>query len=383
MLLQPNFHQAMASVLGGFEESTGLTVKLESIPATSGVDNLTHLSTSFASGTSPYDVVSDSDESSPLLMRAGWLMPLDDIIPAETWADFPDSMSEMIDIWHKYEGTYYRIPHVLSMGYFWTRKDLLDERGMAAPATWEELVELGKEFADPPNNMWGTTDGLLKPALLFVYLAYLTAQAGGDIFAFDDGTAAAFQFLHDMIHTHQIFPEAALSNDYSAQNEYYFQDRVPVMRQWAFIYDVARSRTDWYAPEKMTVELPPGGPAGRKSWIGGWGYEIPAFAPNPDGAAELIRYLTSVEVAPQLAQASAQFVSPRQSIVEAFKGTNYILEQMVRYGEEGVYVPRPFHPKVAQAQAAVEDVASLYLFNQATLQEALSQGRKLIAALDE
>ena len=173
------------------------------------------------------------------------------------------------------------------------------------------MVEVGKEIADPANDIWATTDGLAKPGLLYVYLAYLATQAGGDIFAFDEPTATAFQFLYDMIHTHQIFPETALNQDYNAQNELYMADRVAFMRQWPFFQGVAEGNTDWFAPEKVKIELPPAGPAGSKSWVGGWGWTIPVAAPNKEGAKELIKFITSPENAPILARGQSWFVMPR------------------------------------------------------------------------
>ncbi|MBZ0301690.1 MAG: extracellular solute-binding protein [Anaerolineae bacterium] len=385
VLFIPAFtHDTIRSVLPEFEDSTGLTVNLEALPSTSGTDTLTHLSTMFAVGTSAYDVISDSDEASPLMMRAGWLQSLEDIIPAETWADFPDSMTEMIDVWHSFDGQRYRIPHGFEMGYFFTRADWLTERSLAAPATWDEVVEIGKAFTDSAQGIWGTTDGLAKPALLYVYLAYLTSQTGGDIFAFDEGTATAFQYLYDLIHTHQILPETALNQDYNAQNALYMQDKIAFMRQWPFFYDAARADTEWFAPEKVVVELPPAGPAGSKSWTGGSGFEVPKFAPNPEGAAELIRFLTSNEIAPQIAREQGFLMSPRFSIAEALQDEgNFTLTNMVRYSDASVPTPRPFHPKVAQAQSIVDDMASLFLSKQASLTDVLKQGQEQIAALEE
>jgi len=158
-------------------------------------------------------------------------------------------------------------------------------------------------------------------------LAYLASQSGGKIFEFDDGTAKAFQFLYDMIHKHEIFPLDALNQDYNAQNEFYFQDKVPFMRQWPFVYGVGKDRKDWFAPNKMVVELPPAGPAGSHSWTGAWGWEIPKFAPNPDGAKQAVAYMTSVKAAPVMAKGYGGFILPRKSVVEAFKSSgDYILE---------------------------------------------------------
>lgn len=380
--IQEFTHDIIRSVLPQFEEQTGLTVVLEGGPV-SGNDMLTRYATQFAAGESSVDLFSDADDSSPTFMRAGWVQPLNDIIPQETWDDFPASMQAHIDGFLSIDGVRYRIPHEFAVGYFFNRMDWLEERGLSAPTTWEEMVEFGKEFADEANGVWGTTDGLIKPALLYVYVAYLTAQSGGMVFDFDEATGEALQFLYDMIHTHKIFPEAALNNDYTAQNELYMGDKVAFMRQWPFFQAVAEANTDWFAPEKLTITVPPAGPAGSKSWIGGWGYSIPTYAPNPEGAAELLRFLTSTEIAPVLAEQQGFLLTPRASILAVLDQENPLVRAMALYAEKDVFAARPFHPRVAEAQTVVDDVASLFLSNQASLSEALEQGKQLIAALDE
>jgi ABC-type glycerol-3-phosphate transport system substrate-binding protein len=160
-------------------------------------------------------------------------------------------------------------------------------------------------------------------------------------------------------------------------------DRIGFMRQWPFFQGVAEGNADWFAPEKVAIELPPAGPAGSKSWIGGWGFSVPTFAPNPDGAQELIRYLTSVEVAPQLAEQQGFLLTPRTSILAALGEDDPLINAIARYSEAEVFSARPFHPRVAEAQTIVDDVASLFLTNQASLSEALALGQQLIAALDQ
>jgi ABC-type glycerol-3-phosphate transport system substrate-binding protein len=374
---------AIQSVLEKFQADTGLTVQLEGGPV-SGNDMLTRYSPQFASGTSSVDLFSDADDSSPTFMRAGWVMPLNEIIPQETWDDFPPSMQDHIRGFLSIDDVPYRIPHEFAVGYFFNRQDLLDEKGLAIPTTWEELVEVGKEVTDAENDVWATTDALIKPALLYVYVAYLAAQSGGKVFEFDEATGEALQFLYDMIHTHKIFPETALNQDYTAQNELYMGDKVYFMRQWPFFQGVAEGNAEWYAPEKMVISLPPAGPAGSKSWIGGWGFSIPTYAPNPDGAKALIQYLTSPEVAPVLAEQQGFLLTPRYSILEALKDSgDELIAAMGLYAENNVFAPRAFHPRVAEAQTVVDDMASLFLTKQATLSEVLEQGKELIAALDE
>jgi multiple sugar transport system substrate-binding protein len=381
LAIQEFAHPAVKSVLPDFEKATGLTVKLEGGPV-SGNDMLTKYSAAFAAGNSPVDVMSDADDSSPTFMRAGWVMALNDIVPEETWNDFPESMKPHIDGFLSIEGTRFRIPHEFAVGYFFTRKDWLDAKNLKSPATWEELVEIGKQFTDAGNGVFGTTDALIKPALMYVFVAYLTAQSGGKVFEFDEQTGEALQFLYDMIYTHKIFPDTALNQDYVAQNELYMADKIAFMRQWPFFADVGKGKTDWYKPEKMVIELPPAGKAGSKSWIGGWGFSIPTAAPNPDGAKELLKFLTSVEVAPKLAAQQGFLLTPRTSILKALEGSdNALLPAIAAYSEANVFAARPFHPRVAEAQTIVDDVASSFLTRQSSLADALKMGKDRMAEL--
>jgi ABC-type glycerol-3-phosphate transport system substrate-binding protein len=324
-------------------------------------------------------VVSVDDVSGPAFARAGWVLPLDDIIPAETWADFPESFLPPPDQdpFHSYEGKRYRVPHEFAVGYFWHRKDWFDEKGITAPTTWDEFVQIGKEFTKDP--VWGTTEGMKKPGLTFVYLAYLTAQAGGEIFSFDDGTATAFQYCYDLIHTHKIMPETVLNEDYTQQNDLYMKDRVAMMRQWPYFYSVARDNTAWYQEGRAEITLPPAGPAGPKSWWGGWGFSLPTYAPNMDAAKDLIAWVTNNTNAPILAEGQSWFVMPRTSILEVMK--EGLPVYMDLYSSNNVLVPRPYHPKQSDAEVAVDDVGQLYLTNQMTLAEAMEAGKSRIAAL--
>jgi ABC-type glycerol-3-phosphate transport system substrate-binding protein len=116
-----------------------------------------------------------------------------------------------------------------------------------------------------------------------VYLAYLTAQAGGNIFDFDDATGEAFQYCYDLIHTHKIMSDTVLNQDYTQQNDLYMQDRVAMMRQWPYFYSVVRENTAWWEEGKAQIDLPPAGPAGPNGPAGPGGPVRPGGPFGPRG----------------------------------------------------------------------------------------------------
>lgn len=376
--IQAFTHEALKPILAEWEQSTGNTVTLDSGPV-SGQEMITKYAPAFQSETSPVDLFSDADDSNPTFMRAGWLEPLDSVIPQTTWDDFPESFKPHIESFLSYEGKRYRIPHEFAIGYTFYRKDLFDAKSLQAPKNWDEVVSIGQQFTAAP--MFGTLEALIKPGLMFVYMAYLTAQSGGNLFEFDEATAEAFQFAYDLIYTHKVMPETALSTDYTLQNEEYMNGNVAFMRQWPFFWDVSRGDTARYKEGMAEIALPPAGAAGAKSWWGGWGFSVPKFAENKEEALDLLAFLTAPEQISRLAKASSFLATPRKSILDAL-GDEGIAPAMKLYADNNVPAPRPFHVKVAEAQSVVDDVASLFLTKQSSLEDALKTGKERIAQLD-
>jgi ABC-type glycerol-3-phosphate transport system substrate-binding protein len=377
LAIQAFAHDAMKPVLAEWEQSTGNTVTLDSGPVT-GQEMITKYAPAFQSESSPVDLFSDADDSSPTFMRAGWLEPLDEAIPQTTWDDFPESFTGQIETWHSFEGKKYRIPHEFAIGYTFYRKDLFDAQTAKPPTSWDEVVSIGKQFTAAP--MFGTLEAMIKPGLMYVYIAYLSAQSGGNVFEFDDATAQAMQFAYDLIYTHKVMPETALSSDYTLQNEEYMNGHVAFMRQWPFFWDVSRGDTARYKEGMAEIALPPAGPAGAKSWWGGWGFSVPKFAPNKEEALDLIAFITAPENISRMALKQSFLATPRASILEAL-GDGGLAPYMKLYADNNVPSPRPFHEKVAEAQAVVDDVAALYLTNQSSLEDAISTGKERIGQL--
>lgn len=368
----------MQPIFDAFTAETGIAIEWAQNPS-SGGDQVTQLSPQFASETTPVDVLNCSDEAGPGFMRAGWLTPLSDVLATDFWDDFPQAMKDYVATWSTQDDQVYRIPNGWEFGYFWTRKDLLDEWGMTAPASWDDLRALGE--AAKAKSMYAFGDAVSQPGLAFVYAAYQDSQAGGEIFAFDDATRTAFEFSKELIDK-EYFPKDALNWTYDQSNAAYMADQLVTMRQWSFFYDVSRANTDWFAEDKAVIELPPAGPARRGTWAGAWGWAVPAFTEVPDQAKEFVKYITAPEQAVTLADALSNFITPRTSVVTALADKPFVAIQKM-YSEGDVVTNRPFHPRVSEAQAVVDTSFSGYLAGQFDIDEAMETGKSDIAALDQ
>jgi ABC-type glycerol-3-phosphate transport system substrate-binding protein len=229
-------HEPLQPFIEEFNAATGVTVTFFANPSAGG-EQVAQLTPQFAAGSTPIDVVSSSDEAAPAFIRAGWMEPLNDIIPAGFWDDWDQSVRDYVAIWSTLEDQVYRIPHGWSVGYYWTRKDLLTEWGLKAPETWDGIREIGE--AAKAKGMYAFADAGSKPSLAFVYAAYVVAQAGGNIFDFDAGTQEAFAFARELVDK-EYFPKAAANWTYDQLNAAYMGDQLATMREWSFFYDVAR-----------------------------------------------------------------------------------------------------------------------------------------------
>ncbi len=370
-------HDAIRPIIDEFTAETGITVRLEGGPA-SGQDLLTQLVPAFNSGSTPYDVVDVDDPAGAALIAGGWLEPLDDALPADLAADLTPGMTEAMNTWNVKDGKTLRVYHNWDVGYYWVREDVLAAHDLVVPTSWDELVSIGTTIKRE-TGMYAMADAASKPGLTFVYLAYLTAQAGGDLYRFDDGTRQAFEFAKELI-DRELAPRDMLTWTYDQLNAAYLQDQLLSMRQWPFFDGVAAGNSDWYAPEKVRIAPPPAGSGGAKTWAGGWGYAIPTASKKKEQAKKFINFMTSTEVAVRLAQATSFFVTARTSVMEAMADSP-LIAALQEYADGNHIAPRPYHPQAARAETVIDDVGQAYLSGQLDLDAALAEGAERIADL--
>ena len=363
----------------GFLDS-GYTVQVEVQP--SGEQLSASLTAGIASGASPYDVLDFEDGMAITFSRSGFFVPLDDLLPADFWDDFPQTLMDVTELWDRHEGETFRIHHNFEAQYCWYRKDWFDAEGIAAPTTWDEVAALGEVFTNEADNVWATEDGL-SPGFLAVFQGYLTTQAGGNYFEVGEEWATALQYLDDLIYTHKAMNPASLQKNYDQQNADYTGDKVAYMRQWPFFYDVARAKEDWFEEEKAVVVMPPAGPGGPEitTYAAGWGYGILKSAPNQAGAEELLQFLVDKENAGQMAVMDTWYLSNRHSVLETV-GDQGMAKHLKEYTDAGIIGTRPFHPKFSEASSKLDEATSAFLTQQISLEECLQQGRDAMAALE-
>lgn len=369
---------------GEFTKNTGIDVEFVLRTDTKETE-FTRLASAVQSGTSPYDILDFEDELTTSFSQAGYMIGLDDLLPSGFWDDFSPEMVAYSKVWSANKGETFRIIHNWEMPYWFYRKDWFDEKKVEVPKTWEDVSKMGAVFTDAKTGVWATEDGLQKGALMNVYLAWITLQAGGNPFDVGDPYKAALEYIYDLMHKNKTLNPASMQKDYNQANADYYGDKVAFMRQWPFVFDGARSdeHKAWFKDEKMTVALPPVGPGGKagSTYPAAWGFGIVKTSPNMAEAKELMKWLITPETAVKAMKAGFWYLNARKSVIAAADQNHYLVKMIKMYTDAGVIGVRPHHPKFVEALTVLEDGAAAFFTDQMKLDECLKQTKDRLAEL--
>ncbi len=154
---------AMEQTIAEFEEETGARVEVEGYSE----DNLlSKLNVEFAAGSKSMDVIMFR----PILdagtfIGNGWIDSLDSYIEKDTEFDYADVSPGASEPCIK-DGIVYGIPVVTEVEILYYRKDVLEEKGIPVPTTFEELLSAAEQVTDKDNEFYGfVARGALSPSV--------------------------------------------------------------------------------------------------------------------------------------------------------------------------------------------------------------------------
>lgn len=213
------YDPAITELALAFEALTGIHVDLYPAPAATLLEEA---SRSLALGESTYDILDFPPSwTMPDWVNAGWIVPLDDVIPSrikEQWYAplIPSTMKD---------GKTYFIRHQVEVRMLMYRKDLFESAGLdGPPKDWDELVEFAKKLTvdkdgDGNIDQWGYAYSAdpSGETVLETFGSFLN-MAGGKMWN-EDGSAAfnspegeaALQFMADLVHKHKVTPPGVIT----------------------------------------------------------------------------------------------------------------------------------------------------------------------------
>ena len=274
-----------------FERATGLRVDV--------VARLPHpelnafVKKSFESGDADLDLLSTHTKYAP--SQAHWLAPLDASF------DDPDLLARPVEL-SRLDNRLLQVPRNLDVRLLHYRRDLID----SPPATWNELAELASTLTHPGVY------GFLFPGRdsgLFGTFYEMLVGAGGDLFdtslrpAFDSppGVSAA-AMIADLHHVRRVTPRVLADWHYDEISSCFRAGDAAMVCDWPGSHHLYRNPSSCVVWDRVGLAALPAGPAGSNAAYGGChSFAISATAGNGEGAAALLRFLTSPQA--QLSEA--------------------------------------------------------------------------------
>jgi multiple sugar transport system substrate-binding protein len=325
-----------------------------------------------------------------------YLQPLMDIDPAWPAVHEKGFFAGLSDA-GRYGDVPYAAPISADVGVLWYRRDWFAAEGLTPPATWSELVGVGRHFRQPavrkrydlpPHSLvlvGGRSGGETTTYQLLPFLW----SAGGDLIAGDQvlldspQNREALAFLTGLVRDQELVSPDAVAYAWDDPARIFAEGGAAMAVGGTYESFFMRSVAGWDEAtflRKVGFVPIPAGPSGTQAvLVGGMSYVIYRQSEHANQALALLNLAGSEEVLAPFSQRTGHFppqVSVARKLAEAGNG---FLAQAAPLLE--IARPRPRIPEFArvsrQFQALVEDC----LTGRRKVAEAVPRTAELIAAI--
>jgi multiple sugar transport system substrate-binding protein len=266
-----------------------------------------HLEEVYRSGKGPYDLISTHNKYAP--SQKHFLRPLDDWFLETELSEFIPSVLEMCRV----EGWLLSIPRNIDVRLLYYRRDLFEDPSeqekyraftgleLRVPETWEELAQIAKFFARPPDLYGFAFPG--RDSGLFGTFFELVAMAGGKLFhpdlrpAFVDAAGRwALGFLHRLYTEDRVAPPELPLMRYDEVSNLFLEGHCAMVADWPGGFYRYQDPAQSKVAGGFGLALYPTGPAGER-WVysGGHCFAAPTSVRDEEGARALLKFLTSAD----------------------------------------------------------------------------------------
>ncbi|APE30221.1 ABC transporter substrate-binding protein [Halomonas aestuarii] len=196
------------------------------------------------------------------------------------------------------------MPWFTDAGVLYYRKDLLEEHGVEAPETWEQMTKIATEIQAAEreagnDGMWGYVfQGRAYEGLTCNALEWIASYGGGTIVDADgeitiDNARAAEALDLAASWIGNITPEGALNYTEEEARGVFQSGNAVFMRNWPYAWSLAQSEDSKVRDKVGVVKLPHGPEGESAATLGGWNLAVSKYTESPEVAADLVAFLTS------------------------------------------------------------------------------------------
>ncbi len=319
---------------------------------------------------------------------AGFLWPLEELDEAWVREELERDFLPVFVEGNRHAGQTFAVQAEADVAGLWYHRDAFERLGLAVPATWDELLDVGRALASSgaplPLVMPGGSIG--GETTTYCLLAFL-ASNGASVLGVDgitlDGSATveALRFLRRLIEE-RVMPAEVVGYEWDCPIRLLAQGQATMSLGGSYegprICAAAHISMEdlWHQFGFAPI---PAGPHGRSaSLAGGMVYGIFRQAAHPKLAMRLLEHVVSADALARMSRSTGQ-IPPRGSVLAAVGRESPLLSASAEMLDRAIVRPTaPLYARVsAQLQAMLEGVLTGRLGPAA----AAERGAELISAI--
>ena len=288
--------KGMDAVSQAFNDSQDdITVNFEEIPNGAG-GGYAKIATALASGTAP-DVVGIEYAQLSQFVGGGSLLPIDDLVPAETLDGYTDQVRGLVT----FNDATYAMPYDAAPLVTYYRQDVLDAAGVDVPKTWDEFEAAARAVRASNPSAYIASFNPNEPSVV----AALAWQAGGEWFGTegdswtvgidDEQTQKVADFWQKLIDEDLVKVQPSFSDAWTADLASGVTNGV-IGASWSAAGIKSRTEATGQAG-KWIAAAPPAWDEPASAFYGGTTFAITKDTETPDAAAVFLEFITTDPVA--------------------------------------------------------------------------------------
>ena len=316
---QHPWQEAIEPLIGEFEELTGITTEVESLPEQQFRQRV---QVEMTGGSDSLDVfMTNIQNEGQLFSNNGWYTDVSQFTQDEALVapEYElDDISESVLEGHTFGDTLAGIPIQLETQMLFYRTDLFEEAGVEVPTTMEELEAAAQSLDDPEGVRAFVSRG--KGAAAVTQIATYLYNFGGQWTTEegDEPTAAfdtpegveAFDFYTRMLR--EYAPPGTVNMSWEEALPLFQQGQVAMYTDAStFMPNILDESTSEVADTAGFAKMP-AGPGGEFQTFNGWALGISAFTEKPNASWYFIQWATSPDIVERLT--AEGIAGPRQSV---------------------------------------------------------------------
>jgi multiple sugar transport system substrate-binding protein len=230
--------------------------------------------------------------------RAGWIVPLDDLMDAsmkdKTKTGYLQAPLNAVTV----DGKIYGLPWNSTGGLLYYRKDILEKEGLQPPKTWDELIAQA-ETLGKKNNINGFVgqykqyEGLVTNVLEFFesYNGHILDDKGKPIVNSPENLKA----LNTMLKLKPFMPAGVNTYQEKESQETFINGNAVFLRSWNSAWPLIEKEGSQVKGKAGIAPLPKGDNGKDVSTLGGWNLAISKFSKHPKESFEFIKWMTDAQ----------------------------------------------------------------------------------------